>query len=363
MSLINQMLQDLEQRSDASQGSSANRQYTQFGTPAPAVRKMPVAWLGLGLMVAIFLATFLLMTRPNKTAALTENEVQSEISAVSEAPLSLSLKMATAIDQSSITEKNTKAEYPNQLPSATLNEKPDTTPRLPPPETVNVGVGSISKSAGEEIKSTPKPEKVAPTANIAMVKEMSPQQRAEGEFRQASVLQQQGRSSEAILALEQALRLDARHTPARQSLVSLLLEQSRQDDAMRELKAALAIDPAQVNFAMMLARLQLERAKLNEAIATLHQSLPQAQDRPDYLAFLAGLYQKLGQHKEAAQWYRVALKMHPQNGVWWMGLGISLQADGQNQEAVDAFKQAKVQSGLSAELLAFVDQKISQLQK
>jgi MSHA biogenesis protein MshN len=88
-----------------------------------------------------------------------------------------------------------------------------------------------------------------------------------------------------------------------------------------------------------------------------------AQDRPDYLAFLAALQQKTGHHKEAVQLYRQALKKHSQNGVWWMGLGISLHADGMNQEAIEAFKQAKMQGGISAELQAFIEQKIEVLQK
>ncbi|MDP3785873.1 MAG: tetratricopeptide repeat protein [Undibacterium sp.] len=353
MSLINQMLQDLEQRNDAIPESGANKQYAQFGTPAPAARSVSMVWLGLGFLalLSIMVVSIFVWTRPNAVTAPVAHDVQ----VVGELPASLQLKLATNFDHPSLSQKTQKAE---PLP-ATSNDKIIVPPKLIAPENSN----AAPKPAADETKTQPKPEKPVAAANLAMVKEMSSQQRAEGEYRQASVFQQQGRVSEAIIALQQALKLDARHTPARQSLVTLLLEQSRQDEAMRELKAGLAIDPTQVNFAMMLARLQLERAKLNDAIETLQLSLPQAQDRPDYLAFLAALHQKLGQHKEAVQWYRAALKRHPQNGVWWMGLGISHQADGANQEAIDAFKQAKAQTGLSAELQAFVDQKIAQLQK
>ncbi|MDO9192399.1 MAG: hypothetical protein Q7U12_05840, partial [Undibacterium sp.] len=83
----------------------------------------------------------------------------------------------------------------------------------------------------------------------------------------------------------------------------------------------------------------------------------------DFLAFLAALQQRASHHKEAADLYQQALKKMPQNAVWWMGLGISLQADGRNKEALDAFGYAKSGNGLSPDLLAFVEQKITQLQR
>ncbi len=196
-----------------------------------------------------------------------------------------------------------------------------------------------------------------------IVKEMSSQQRAEGAFKQATVYQQQGRNPEAILALQQALVLDQTHMPARQLLVSLLLDAKRYDDAVRELRTGLSQDLHQVNFAMLLARLLVERAKVNEAVEVLQKSAMYAQERSDYMAFLAALQQKLGHHREAIAYYRLALGRHSQNGVWWMGLGISLQAEGNSLDALEAFRQAKIQPGLGADLIAFVDQRIAQLQK
>jgi MSHA biogenesis protein MshN len=53
--------------------------------------------------------------------------------------------------------------------------------------------------------------------------------------------------------------------------------------------------------------------------------------------------------------------MQPQNPVWWMGLGISLQAEKRNAEALDAFRKAKASGTLSPELQAFVERKLGQL--
>lgn len=188
-------------------------------------------------------------------------------------------------------------------------------------------------------------------------------QRAENEYRRALGSLQDGRMTEAIASLQGALRIDPGHDAARQTLVSLLVEANRPDDAMRELQAGLAQDPRQPALAMLLARLQIERG--GNAIETLLRSLPYAGGAADngaeYHAFLAGALQRQGRQRDAAEQYQQALRIDPANGVWWMGLGISLQAQKRNAEALDAFQKARASGGLSAELQAFVERRIAQL--
>jgi MSHA biogenesis protein MshN len=114
---------------------------------------------------------------------------------------------------------------------------------------------------------------------------------------------------------------------------------------------------------MILARLLVEKGQLHQAIETLRHTLPHASEHADYQAFLAALLQRDAKHKEAIEHYAVALRQNPQNGIWWMGMGISLQAENRFSEAQEAFSRAKTSNMLSAELLAFVDQKLNQLRR
>jgi len=188
-------------------------------------------------------------------------------------------------------------------------------------------------------------------------------QRAENEYGRALADLQDGRMTEALAALQAALRIDPGHDAARQTLVGLLVEANRPDDAMRELESGLARDPRQPALAMLLARLQIERG--GSGIETLTRSLPYAgngtAESAEYHAFLAGALQRQGRQREAAEQYQQALRTMPGNGVWWMGLGISLQADKRNAEALDAFQKARASVGLSAELQAFVERRLQQL--
>jgi MSHA biogenesis protein MshN len=186
-------------------------------------------------------------------------------------------------------------------------------------------------------------------------------QRAEGEYRRALASLQDGRMAETVAALEQALKLDPGHDAARQTLVGLLIEAKRTDEAMRHLQAGLALDARQPALAMLLARLQIERG--GSGIETLQRTLPYAGNHADYHAFLAGALEREQRHREAAEQYQAALHAAPANGVWWMGLGMTLQADKRNAEALEAFQRARASGTLGPELQTFVDRRLQQLSR
>lgn len=188
---------------------------------------------------------------------------------------------------------------------------------------------------------------------------LSSQQKAENEYRRALTNLQDARVSEAIAGLEHAVYLYPRHDAARQTLVSLLIEGGRRAEAIRHLTFATSLDPRQTNMAMLLARLQLESG--GNALDSLQRSLPYAESNPEYRALLAGVLQRANRHKEAVDHYQAAVRLQPGNAVWWMGMGISLQADKRNAEARIAFQRARDSGRLAPELQAFVERRLQQL--
>ncbi|MDP1651503.1 MAG: tetratricopeptide repeat protein [Rhodocyclaceae bacterium] len=190
----------------------------------------------------------------------------------------------------------------------------------------------------------------------------TPRERAENEYRRALGLVNQGRVQEGTAVLRGALSEDTGHVGARLALFGLLVEQQRLEEAQTLLEVTLARDPAQPQMASRLARLQLERGDARGAEETLSKAAGAAADNPEYRALHAAVLQRLTFHKKAVTEYQAALRLTPQAGVWWMGLGISLEADGRLPEARDAYQRAKATGALSLELTVFVDQKLKRLQ-
>ena len=190
----------------------------------------------------------------------------------------------------------------------------------------------------------------------------APRERAENEYRRALGLVNQGRIQEGMAVLRGVLSEEPGHANARLSLFSLLVEQQRLDEAQSLLSEALARDAVQPQMAFRLARLQLERGDVRGAEETLRRATDSAMNNPDFRGFHAAVLQRLNRHKEAAGEFEAALRLSPQAGVWWMGLGISLEADGRAAEAKEAYQRAKATGALSPELAAFVDQKLKLLQ-
>ncbi len=247
-------------------------------------------------------------------------------------------------------------------PKAVLVEMPAAAPVLvadvAPPASVVPAPEPEPAPAPPSPKIAPAPPKPAPVAQGRI--ETAPQ-RVDNAYRRALLVLEDGRVTEAIATLQAGLRIDPRHEPSRQTLVGLLIEAGRTDEAMRQLQAALALDARQPSMAMLLARLQLERG--GPALDTLMRTLPHAAGNGEYHAFLAGVLQREGRHREAAEHYQAALRATPGNGVWWMGLGISLQAEKRDPDAVAAFWQALGSGTLSPELAGFVERRLGQLER
>ena len=194
------------------------------------------------------------------------------------------------------------------------------------------------------------------------IKQINPQQRAENEFRRANELLHQGRASQAMEVYAQVLAQDPLYDAARQALVAGLLRSRNTAEAERLIVERQALPPKSATFAMLLARLQAERGDNELALETLRASLAVAGANPAYHATMAALLARLGQHAAAVAQYQTALRLSPQSGVWWMGLGLSMQAIGSLPEAQEALRRARASDNLTPELAAFVEQRLKQMQ-
>ena len=352
MSLINKMLQDLDARGKDGHGQGAD---------TGGIRSVPERERGLpraavfggaaGLTAIAIALGWLYLKRPEVPPVLV-NVAQVPVPV----PVPVPAPVAVAV----------AAPVPAPVPEPVA---------APAPEPVAEAAPAAAAPMARELKASeprrvaPKPVAVAATRPVPAVvekiiegKQVTPQQSIDNTWRRALGDLQDGRVDEAIVGLQRTLQRDPRHQGARETLVRLLLEAQRPDEAMRQLQQSLALDPKQPAQAMMLARLQLDKNGGGAAaLDTLKRSLPFAGDHLDYRAFLAGVLQREQRYREAAEQYQLALQAAPDNSVWWMGLGIALQADNQPAQARAAFERAKGLQTLSPQLQAFVERKLVQL--
>jgi MSHA biogenesis protein MshN len=389
MSLINKMLQDLDARGGAAPGQGNLPQMR----PVAQVERAPRTAIAAGAALAVLLAAgggwlgWRYMHRaapaaavanstaiaPSVPAKVAQPALQSAAAIPAPVVAAAAPQVAEAAPKVASYSVSADGQERGASPShgRELSRAHDSNDAVPSAKDEARKRHRAEQRAGAEqkaVKEQAKPARAA-AASPSTVKDgresdsagvtMTSQQQGENAYRRGLAALQEGRVQEAIASMEQAVFLYPRHESARQTLVGLLLENKRSDEAVRHLQLGLGLDAKQPQVAMLLARLQIEKG--GPAVETLQRTLPYARGNADYLAFLAGALQRAQNHREAAEQYEAALKLQPQNGVWWMGLGISLQADKRNADAIEAFNRARNSGNLSQELQAFVERRLQQL--
>ena len=191
------------------------------------------------------------------------------------------------------------------------------------------------------------------------LKPLSPDERAESEYRQAVSLLQKGRAADAEKRLKAALNLSAEHPQSRELLAGLALQNGRWHEAQQTLEQGIEKVPAHYPFALLLARIQIEHGADQKALAVMEASRHAGAGSTDYMAFLAELYRRTGNHAEAIKAYTEAIKLNPQEGRSWVGMGISLEAAQDWKTAGDAYQRAIETGTLDDNLLKYARQRLT----
>jgi MSHA biogenesis protein MshN len=387
MSLINEMLQDLEKRrASPPERSDVPRHVRVMPSREGDARRnviivgLAIAALGAGVSWYVYdqmpqriksapaLASPVTAARAEVASAATEVvNVNTNTSRTLEAPpqplpvqsvIPPALKEETSEPKRKRIATEPRVEPPRVSKAAHRNER-ERAPQQPINISLRMDSIPVERSIVSESRVTPSPE---PAHIDRKVRELTPAQLAENDYRAGASLLNQGRVAEAQERFAAALVHSASHSGARQALFGLLVQAKKTSEAEQLLSEGLRIDPKQPGFAMALARLQVDRDDSTAAMETLQNSVQFAGTSPDYYAFLAALLQRQGRHAQAVEMYQAALALAPRSGVWLMGLGISLQALGRANDAQNAFKRARATDTLRGELQAFVDQRLKQLQ-
>jgi MSHA biogenesis protein MshN len=228
-------------------------------------------------------------------------------------------------------------------------------------------VASVKKPAVKDAApkvaaaASPRPEEGSADNGVMnkKLKPLSPDEQAESEYRQAVGLLQKGRTADAEKRLKAALNISAVHPQSRELLAGLELQNGRWHEAQQTLEQGIEKVPAHYPFALLLARIQIDHGADQKALAVMEASRQAGAGSADYMSFLAELYRRAGNHAEAIKAYTEAIKLNPQEGRSWIGMGISLEAAQDWKTAGEAYQRAIETGSLDDSLLKYARQRLS----
>lgn len=387
MSLINQMLKDLDKRNaPAGGGQPLSGGMRDVVMSARSSSRLPLRALLLAVAIGAGVLTWQIYLNPGAqpvtlapqvAAAAPPTAVKPAPAPTTEAapaPTATSVAAAPAVTPAPPAQAPATEAAPAPIMMGKDLDKP-----LP---AMTGAVSTAGKKAGAKSAVVALSTKPIPTAEeqerqspgrlvfstsresqSAVLKVVSPLQRSDNAYRHAVAVLPQGRVTEATESLRQALNDNPLNHNARQLLAGLLVEEGHQGEALALLQDGLRLAPEQTWFALMLARLQVEAGDRHAGLATLQSGLPMAGNDPEYHALLATLLQREERHDEAVEHYLTALRSDPAMPNWLVGIGISLQAMGKLADATEAYTRAQQTGLLTPELAQFVDQRLKQVRQ
>lgn len=376
MSLINDMLRDLDSRNAASSERSGLAQNIR-ALPPQNQRRQPLLLLMLAAAALGGAAVWLLLKAdaappadllPAVTAAAVAPPPAEPAPIAAEAPAEAVPAAPAAQPEVPVLRLDTQLDprpasspprpvAPTVAPAPATTQAPTpaparaaspaaTAPPLTPPAAAGRAVDSANRSnAPAQISKQP-------------TQGSTPAEQAEADYRRGIAAIRRGDTGEAGEALRAALRLMPTHVAARQALLGQLTEQQRWHDAETLALDGAGLLPQRSDWALLAARLMYDRGEAELALETLNQHAAAARQNADYQVMHALLLQRAGRYADAANCYRTALALRPGEGRWWFGLGRALDADRREAEARQAYEKARDSGNLPPDLLQSVERRL-----
>ncbi len=200
----------------------------------------------------------------------------------------------------------------------------------------------------------------APKASLQIQLSDDPEALANRRLSEARNLFQAGQPRQAEYLLERSLSDYSEHEAGRVQLARWRLLRGDGTGALALLTQFDATSSPEVRTVKAHALLKL--GDENQALAMLRGNLPVVAEAPRFHSLRAGLLQKYRYFDDALLAYAELVETNPNRGDWWAGLAICLDQKGRPQSALQAYRRALLDNGLSQQLAGYAQQRIERLQ-
>ena len=354
MSLINQMLKDLEHR-------RANELEVNNGALQGINRYVATGTAGQsGLLLGIVIALVILLSILvgylfwDKYSNLTTGEtISPSATFVPPVPASTSKKKTTRNNNHQVKKAkpakkiNTTQKNTSQSKTKKINKSRSTAPAI-------IALSSNNNQNAAE-----------PGTDVVFKqnRRLTRTQQAGALYQKAYSNLQAGQVKLAEDQLRQSIQLDASYSRSRELLAGSYIRSGRYIEAGQLLEQGLKVEPKNHHFAKLYARVLMQQNKQQQALDMLIRYRPALQVDQEYYALVAALYQQTQQHQEAVNMYKDLLKLQSDRGIWWIGLGISLEKTGKPDEAREAYSKARDSGSLNASMRRYTDNKLAAIKE
>lgn len=387
MSVINDMLRDLESRKAAASDGTVSADQVQ----SMIEQESRSPWLigaGIAVLLAIAISLFFVLSDDPKEVSVAEIAVQAmpsdEASQAEGEPEEPKVASAEPIQKAEVNSKTDKRPVQTEASKSLVNKTAavkngSSTVSKPASSTTKaskakaeaqkttVSKSSVVKSKPVVAKAASKKPALQTRAKQAQSKQTAPAKTISAKAldsqnaKAAQSLFQKGNDQDAYTLLNTFIAEREQTLQSRSVLLTYLMRDQRIDEA-GEVLATLPVD-ADPALRQIKARWLVAKGETEEALFTLHSQLPGIVDYPDYYALLASYYQQFGYADKAVALYTELVQLDNESANWWAGLAVALDSIGQSNEARIAYNQAARLPGLRPELMGFVAQRAEQLSR
>ena len=377
MSVINDMLRDLEQRKapDRRELDTASVNGSLIEVKSPVVKKHLISLIVLLLTVSVGGGVLLLrdnaitITSVSNQALLTKVEsaatkiepaanqsvVNESIEAQVVKPEVVVKVLEKKIEPATLQPK-TKALVSGDKPAIAKTQVTTAQPSYVVEEKSSKTMSaSIAKSTQQATKS----EVLSTKPVVRRKSEVSPQKRDQNMANLSRKLFKAGESRKAYRLLYDFLASHTIDQESRTVLIRYLLQDERIAEAGDVLVTTQVDQTPELR--QLKARWYVAQGEHNLALYTLRERLPELHSYPEYYALLAAYYQRFGFSAKAAETYASLLEYDNESANWWAGLAIALDSSKKYKDAVNAYKQALEIPDLSPELIEYIENRLSLL--
>lgn len=351
MSVINQMLKDLEARERAESVSAS----VPLAQPARSLmRLIAVLLIGAALGVGGYLFLQARMLPQPVAVTAVEPEPQAPLVQVNPEPIKPPTKVRTTQAESTSTQP--AASEARILPEPVAAQIEET----PAPVQEPSGESRLAARSSVAVVQAPV---AAPDSQMKVARvESDPVVLAARRAEQAKAALHNNQAAQAVALYKEAVALTPADVALRKQLANLYLQLNQTDQAMHLLDNGVAAVPDSTELRVDAARLWAARNELGRAYAYVSQPLASVQSAQEYYTMRAGLAHKLGQYDVAIDSYAKLAQFDAANGRWWLGLALAHDAKQEFGKALAAFKAALQSGTLSPSSEFYARQRASEIE-